>query len=163
MRSFLTFLAIAVLAASCAGGPRVSTSLAKGEPTEGVRYRLILYSSMELRAAFLDIEGDGYELEPIAPEASYRIHEGLGPGEALEKGRAHISKADGYDGYEVRNIRYGETLLGYEMRPMFETFIYGVPDITDISYNLVEGGIVRVWVSRNPFTEEPVFRMDKKR
>ncbi|MEW6161820.1 MAG: hypothetical protein AB1606_00635 [Nitrospirota bacterium] len=117
----------------------------KKEDIRGV-FTLILYGSRDINdietVAILDLEGDQYTLEPYAPKFDYRIKGGLSGKEALDEGHKFISYHNSF--YRSRLSRIiddkGNT-IGYELRPLYMPFTFGVSDVLEVDYWLRDGKV----------------------
>jgi hypothetical protein len=103
------------------------------------RYDLILYGGQFLEdletVAFLDIPGDRYVLEPLSRDYDYQLRKNLSREDALDKALKFISENNGYWRAMIEEIISPEgAVVGYEVRPLYYTFLYGLPNILDISY-----------------------------
>jgi len=151
MRGRVFLMGVSLLAGACAAGQALR-AYPVPEPGEVKgTYTVILYRGLHLQdletAAFLDLEGDGYELAPRAPEFDFKALKGLGAKEALGEALHHASSDVNVTGTRMRRIT-GEagSTIGYEIRPLYQPFAYGESDVIDINYWLMEGGKVRVVV-----------------
>lgn len=111
-------------------------------------FTLILYGGNYLNdvhtIAFLDLEGDQFTFEPYAPEFEYRLVKGLSAKEALDKAQHFVSTIGScFLRSELSKVRdqSGKT-IGYEVRPLYNSFCYGVADVLDVSYWSKKGKVV---------------------
>jgi len=104
--------------------------------------------------ALLDNEGDEYSIEPYAPEFDYVTKRRLSAEEALAQAsrfvsfhhafwKIHLSKILGPDG----------TVIGFEVKPLYFPFIYGISDVLDVSYWPKKDGKVKVVIRLLPSLE----------
>ena len=141
-----------LLAVSCAiTGKELTTRLAReGDVGDGT-FTVILYSTSEYSflqtAAFLDIEGDGYELQPFGASFKYTLIKGLAGSKAVERAREFIVSRVVYNKLELRAIMGpAGTVIGYELRPLLLPINYGQSDVLDINYDLGQEGRVTIYV-----------------
>jgi len=149
----LTLLAasLLVLSGSCATtGTILSTSGLQDidAAVEAASFALILHSSQEQSymdtVAILDIEGDMYKFEPDSAPYSFAVQEGLTGEQALQNARRFIRYYARHNSMDQREIMgpAGE-VIGYELRPLYHAFVYGVSDVMDITYDhQAEGRVV---------------------
>jgi hypothetical protein len=153
------FLAVLfVTLVSCAGGKQLRTELAQDSEITG-SYTLILYgtkNAYELKTiAFLDREGDGYELVPYAPEYNYKVIKNLPGTEALKKAQDYVKWPRDYRSTQVRKIIDDQgNVIGYEVRPLYDPLAYGISNVLVVHYWVQEGGKVKVTINLHPTARE---------
>ena len=162
------FLALLVFSlCSCAGGKQLRTELARNTEITG-SYDLILFgtkNAYELRTiAFLDKEGDGYELVPYAPDYEYKVIKNLPGSEALDKALDYVKWPRDYRSSEVREILDDQgSIIGYEVRPLYEPIAYGISNVLVVQYWVQAGGKVKVTINLHPTAEEYLRRTETTR
>jgi hypothetical protein len=108
--------------------------------------------------ALLDLEGDGYSLEPFAPDFDFRIKKGVSAKEALEQAQKFVSFHHAFWRLELSRITDNNgKAIGYEIRPLYLPFYFGVSDIFEVYYWLKENGRVKVTIKLIPFVERRRF------
>jgi hypothetical protein len=141
---------VLLLLASCA-----ATRAVKLEPFSDIQaikgqYTLIIYGGNYTNdpetAAFLDKEGDGYELVPYAPSFDYRVVKGLSVAESFRLAETVFDGNTSYLRTYVKRIVVAGETVGYELRPYYMPLRYGYSDILNIDYALEKGGRIRVYV-----------------
>jgi len=156
---FSIFLASLVLTlGSCAGGKQLRTELALDSEITG-SYTIILFgtrNAYELKTiAFLDREGDGYELVPYAPEYDYKVIKNLPATEALNKALDYVKWPRDYRSSQLRKILNDQgSVIGYEVRPLYDPLAYGISNVLVVQYWVKEGGKVKVTISLHPTARE---------
>ncbi len=157
MRTLITTIlsVSALLVVSCAGSSNLRTEIFPQTGSIEGKCDLILYNAhedeLQIKIAILDISGDEFTIEPFAAKFNYRIIRGLDVDEALVLAEDHLSKADFYDGMELRRVfGPGGNVVAIEGRPVYEPFIYGPLDITDTTYYVPEQGLIKVIVRAIP-------------
>ena len=143
---------------SCAGGKQLRTELARDSEITG-SYTLILFgtrNAYELKTvAFLDKEGDGYELVPYAPEYNYKVIKNLQGSEALKKALDYVKWPRDYRSSQVREILDDQnSVIGYEVRPLYDPLAYGISNVLVVQYWVQEGGNVKVTINLHPTARE---------
>jgi len=134
--SLLIITLIAV--GSCAFGPPLATQRASFSEVTG-RYTLISYGcnffdDLET-VAILGKEGGRFVFEPYAPSFNYRTKKGLPAKEALEEAARFINCHSSYKGSQLRSIVDNDGhILGYELRPLYFPFTFGIEDVLDTFY-----------------------------
>ncbi len=122
-------------------------------------FGMILYGGRFLddveTIAILDLEGDGYKLEPFAPDFDFRIKKGVSAKEAFEQAQKFVSFHNAFWRSQLSRImdNKGNT-IGYEIRPLYLPFYFGASDIFDVYYWLKENGRVKVTIKLIPFVEK---------
>lgn len=134
----LAFLIAASFSASCAPGIRLNTT---GTPESEIKgdYRVILFGCNYFNdletIAFLDKEGDQYTFEPYAPDFRYRIEKGVAEKDALEKATNFVHCNPSFRHSQISTIKAPNgDIIGYEIRPLYESFTYGVDDVLYTDY-----------------------------
>jgi hypothetical protein len=113
------------------------------------KFTLIRYGANYLddveTVAILDYEGDNYHFEPYAPEYMFTVTEGVKGQEALKVAEKFVSFHSSFWKSRLSKIinEEGKT-IGYEVRPLYKPFIYGLSNILDIYYFPRGEGEVRV-------------------
>jgi hypothetical protein len=133
----------------------VTILVAAAEP--GETYTLILYGgrhSNDLETiAFLDREGDGYTFEVYAPDFDYRIERGLSSADALRKAKEFVGWHNAFSYSQTVEIKdKSGVVIGYEIRPMYMPFVFGVSDVMDVYYTF-NGNSVIIKVRLKPQIE----------
>ncbi|MEW6418184.1 MAG: hypothetical protein AB1480_08690 [Nitrospirota bacterium] len=114
-------------------------------------FTLILYGGNHYddieTIAILDCEGDQFTFEPFAPEFDYRFKKGVSAKEAIEEARKFVSFHNSFWRSQFSRIvdKKGST-IGYEIRPLYLPFVYGVSDVLEVNYWLKEGNRVKVTI-----------------
>ncbi len=140
------FLLMALLCVSCAPGVRLNYQGAQASEVTG-SYTVIFYGCNffnDLEAiAFLDREGDHYTFEPYAPDFKYSVKKGVDAKEALQVATKFVGCNAAFRRAQVSKILApnGET-LGYEVRPLYRSFVYGVDDVLYTDYRLKDNRVV---------------------
>ena len=153
--ALMTALAVALLAAGCAGTLRTS-NMKNTEAIQGT-FNLILYGGNHLQdletTAILDVAGDPYTIVPRAPKFDYRVIEGLDAAEAIERARAFdLRNPAAAAVLPIRVYTAQGTVVAYELRPLYQPFAF--EDVLRVSYWESGDGIIRVSVHLKPQFEE---------
>lgn len=155
----LAFLVILVLTTrdSFAFEKSLRTKEAKAADITGV-FTLILYGGKYYddieTVAILDYEGDQSTFEPYAPEFDYRIKRGVSDREAIKEAEKFVSFHNSFWRSQLSKIidNKGNT-IGYEIRPLYRPFTFGVSDVLEVNYWLKEGNRVKVTIRLIPSVE----------
>ncbi|MDA8169841.1 MAG: hypothetical protein M0Z59_09145 [Nitrospiraceae bacterium] len=142
--------ALALLLVSCITGRPLTTGPETNMVQTGT-YRVVLYGGRYLNdlttVAFLDLEGDGYKLEPVSPPFDYTVLKDMPAGEAFAEAKKFVSFSPNFAGTRTLEILSPDgRVIGYEVKPVYNFFVYGVTDATDVYYWLEKGNIVRITV-----------------
>jgi hypothetical protein len=148
------FVVFSFTASSCALGNRLTMKSAE-EPDVTGNFSLILYGCThydDLKTiAILDKEGDPYVFEPFAPDFEYRVKKGVAAKEALQEAEKFVDCHNAFRKAQLSRLvdAKGET-LGFEVRPLYMPFVFGVEDVLHTDYR-IEGDkvIVKIWLSRS--------------
>jgi hypothetical protein len=118
-------------------------------------FTLILYGHGYLddleTLAILDAEGDRYVLEPFLPDFDYRIKKGIPAREALKEAEGFVNFHPSFWRSQLSRVvdREGNA-IGYEVRPLYRPFTFGVSDVLDVNYWLKAEGRVKVTIRLIP-------------
>jgi hypothetical protein len=132
------------------------TEEAKENDVQGV-FTLILYGGRYIddieTIAILDYEGDEYTLKPYAPQFDFKIKKGVPEKEALKEAYTFVSFHNSFYRSQLSRIMddKGKT-IGYELRPLYMPFTFGVSDVLEVDYWLKDG-TVKVTIRIQPSVE----------
>lgn len=138
----------------------VKTESVRSEDIEGV-YTLLLYGSRHSNdietAAILDKEGDKYTFELYAPDFDYKVIKGVSAKDALNRATGFISWHHFFHRARLSRIFDDKgAIIGYELRPLYDPFAFGVPDVLDIWYRIKDDRVV-VRIKLIPMVEKMLF------
>lgn len=163
MRKHNAIRAAAVLVLSCiavsgafAGARRVKTEVMETRDITGM-FTVILYGGGYLddleTIAFLDVEGDGYSLEPFAPDYDFKTRKSVPAKEALHEAETFVSRHSSFLRSELSAIidENGD-IAGYEVRPLYRPLSFGRVDVLDVLYK-VKGVTIIVTIRVDPSVE----------
>lgn len=156
--------------ASCAVSRGLITEEIRADRISGT-FTLILYgarfSGDVENVAILDIEGDKYAFEVLAPDFDYRIRSHVPADEAIKSAEAFIASHGSFKYPQISQIKdLGGNLIGYEFRPLYSSSEFGFFDVLDIDYWL-EGNNVKVRIGLVPevkrrFLNDDTFSIDSQ-
>ena len=160
-------LPVAVMVCMVFGFAGIPSSFAFDKPLKTIEaspaeitgtFSLILYggrfSDDVETIAILDLEGDGYTLEPFAPDFDFRVKKGVSAKEALEQAQKFVSFHHAFWRSQPSRIMDNNgNAIGYEIRPLYQPFYFGASDIFEVYYWLKENGKVKVTIKLIPFVE----------
>ena len=160
----LTFLLFIGVSSSFALKKPLKTVAAIPEDVSGA-FTLILYGANYLddleTIAILDYEGDDYHFEPFAPAFNYKVRKRVQAQEALKEAEKFVSFHSSYWKSQMSKILDKEGVtIGYEVRPLYRPFIYGISDILDVYYFLKGNGKVKTIIRLKHSVEDPGFSGD---
>ena len=121
-------------------------------------FTLILYGArfaddIETIVIF-DIEGDQYHFEPFAPDFDYKIKKGVQAKEAFAEAEKFVSFHNSFWRSQLsRILDPNGNIIGYELRPLYNNFVYGRSDVMDVYYWLKEEGKIKVTIRLVPDVE----------
>ena len=150
----LLVAALSLAASSCATGSRLTLRSADETQVTG-NFRLILYGCTHFddleTLAILDKEGDPYTFEPYAPDFSYRVKTGVQAKDALAEAERFVNCDNAFKRYQLaRLVAPGGATLGFEVRPLYMPFVYGMEDVIRTDYRIKgDKVIVRIWLSES--------------
>lgn len=131
---------------SCTQEIRLNTQEARDAEIRG-DYTAIYYGCTFLNdletIAILKKEGGIYHFEPSAPDIKYRVKKGLSSEEAIETAKKFVNCSASFSRTQMSKIigSNGQT-IGYEVRPLYVPYKYGVDDVLDVDYRLKDNKVV---------------------
>ncbi len=140
----------AVICVSCAPGIRLNTQGAQDSEVAGtytvVFFGCNFFNDLET-IAFLDKEGDRYSFEPYAPDFKFRVKKGVAAKEALAETENFVDCSTSFRGAQLRRISAPDgAILGYEVRPLFYSWLYGGEDVLYTYYRLSgDKVVITIW------------------
>ena len=151
------FIALSLFTVSDSFAITLKTEETKEQDVQGV-FTLILYGGRDPNdvetLAILDIEGDRYTFEPYTPEFNYTITTGLAAKEALDQAYKFISYHPAFWRSQLSKIIDEKcNTIGYELRPLYMPFQFGVSDVLEVYYSL-RNSKVRVIIRIMPSIEK---------
>jgi len=143
----LAFLLFICVSSSFALNKPFKTEAAIPADVSGT-FTLILYGANYLddleTIAILDYEGDDYHFEPYAPAFNYKVRKEVQAQEALKEAEKFVSFHSSFWKSQMSKILNKEGVpIGYEVRPLYRPFIYGISDVLDVYYFLKGNGKVK--------------------
>ena len=135
-----------LLVYGCGGSKYLRTEAAGPQAITGT-YTLLLhgarYGDDMQNVAILDREGDGYTFELHAPEYDYKVRKGVAAGDAVSEAERFVRSHYSFAASQWYAIR-GEdgSVLGYEVRPLYQPLATGYADILDITYVIKDRKVV---------------------
>ena len=126
--SFVIFLVIVNKMYS--KGTYLKTETARADEIQGV-FTITLYGRHDPKqAVFLDIEDDEYTFVINDSSHNFKVAKGVSAEMALQEAVDFIDSQN----HRIKSILYQKKIIGYEIRPIYQTFQFGQPDILDIQY-----------------------------
>ncbi len=147
--AFCLLAAFLIAGSSCAIRPRLKVEGAAVTGVQGT-YSLILYGCThfnDLRTlALLDREGDGFTIEPYAPDFDYRVIKGLPAREALEKAETFVAgcNPDFMRSQLSMILTQDGAVAGYEVMPLYRSYAYPGSVVLNTNYFLDKDKIIAV-------------------
>jgi hypothetical protein len=142
----LFLMALSLAASSCSLGNRLALKSAEEQDVTGT-FRLILYGCTHYddleTIAILDKEGDRFAFEPFAPDFIYRVKKGVTAKTALSEAKQFANCHNAFRRTQLSRLvdASGET-LGFEMRPLYMPFVFGVEDVLRTDYRIEDDKII---------------------
>lgn len=139
----------------------LKTKEATDKEVTGV-FTLILYGGRYLddleTVAILDLEKDKYTFEPFAPEFDYIIEKGVSAKDALRTAKKFVSFHHAFHRLVLSKILDKKgNIIGYEVRPIYMPFVYGISDVIDVYYWLKKGNKIKITIRLTPSIERIKF------
>ena len=147
-----TFLALVLIISSgCTTERTLRAIQVQGIDDTAGLYTLTLYREAEYfglkTIAFLVPEGNGYSLQPYAPEYDYTTIRNISGQEGLQLAVTLFRKNRDYTNYEIHKISDpGAKTVGFEIRPLYDATVEGRSDVLWVEYGLSNGGIVHAHI-----------------
>ena len=149
-----------LLLAGCMGKNMLSSRQVAATDLQPNTYTVIRYRNLAVdyltTVAFLDLEGDGFTIEPRTADYTYTVDKGLPTEEALRLAENFVRSQPSYSSTEIKAIRdQAGNLRGYEVRPIYQSFVYGdAGDVLDITYYSRPEHKIEVWIRLKPRVEQ---------
>lgn len=143
---FSLVAAVALAASSCALGNRLDIKTAAGSDLTG-NFDLILYGCTYHddfeTIAILAKEGGPYVFEPYAPDFNYRVIKGVPAKDALDRAQKFVNCHTAFHSAQLSRLvdAKGDT-LGFEVRPLYLPFVFGIDNALDTDYRIKDGKVV---------------------
>lgn len=103
---------------------------------------------------FLDKEGDQFTIEPYSPEFNYKIHKGFHVSDAISEANNFVNCSSSFSHSQMSSILFPDgQVIGYEIRPLYSPFRYGVSDVLYTNYR-VSGNRIIVTIRLIPSIEK---------
>lgn len=93
----------------------------------------------------LDRVDDGSTIRPYAPDFKFTVYQNLSESEALKIVRQLLNSQSSISGYRIIEIRHFEKSLGFEIRPLYWPWIFGVSETLETLYRK-RGNTVEVFI-----------------
>ena len=91
----------------------------------------------------LDKEGDQYTIEPYSPEFNYKVHKGFNASDAISEANRFVNCSSSFSNSRISSILSPDgRILGYEIRPLYSPFRYGVSDVLYTNYQISGNKII---------------------
>ncbi len=143
--AILLVMAVALAASSCALGNRLEMKTAADSDLAG-NFDLILYGCTyhnDLEALAILAKEGGPVFEPYAPDFNYRVIKGLPAKDALSQAQKFVNCHNAFHRAQLSRLvdAKGDT-LGFEVRPLYLPFVYGIDDALSADYRIEDGKVV---------------------
>jgi hypothetical protein len=145
----ILIFSIAVLSftsSSCTFGNRLQIKAAAESDLTG-NFDLILYGCNyhdQFDTLAILVKEDGpYGFEPFAPDFNYRIIKGLPAEDAMDQAQKFVNCNTAFHTSRLSMLvsPTGDT-LGFEVRPLYLPFVFGVEDALDTAYWIKDGKVL---------------------
>ena len=162
-RAFRRAALILVLAAmfqACVPGKRLTTSSADPSDMKGT-YTLMLYGchypDQINNIAILVDETSKYPVEIYDLDTSYKVKKGVLPQQALAEAESFV-RCSTHRIWQTQLLRIPDDsggTIGYEVRPLYIPYEFGIPDVLLVNYFLRDS-TVRVYIKIDPDVERAI-------
>ncbi|MGB9891487.1 MULTISPECIES: hypothetical protein [Thermodesulfovibrio] len=119
-------------------------------------FNLIIYSNSFINDPetfiILDKVDDKIKIVPYAPAFKYRIIENLNEKEALKIVNEILRNPSFVSSIKCSVIDEGENILGYELKPLYFPWIFGILEPVETVYKK-EGNSIIIFIRLNPMVE----------
>ena len=138
------FAVVIVFLTSCASGLRTQAAR-DSEITgsyAGIFHGCNFFNDLET-IVFLDKEGDQYTFEPYSPDFNYKVHKGFSAQEAVSEAKKFVNCSSSFSHSQISSVISPDgRILGYEMRPIYSPFRYGVSDELYTNYQIRSNKVI---------------------
>jgi hypothetical protein len=153
-------LVLAAMLQACVPSKRLATSAAFISDVQGT-YTLLLYGchypDQISNIAILVDEASKYPVEIYDLDTSYKVKKGVPPQQALAEADSFV-RCTTHRIWQTQLLRIlddtGGT-IGYEVRPLYIPYEFGIPDVLLVNYFL-RNGVVRVYIKIDPVVERAI-------
>jgi hypothetical protein len=158
-KSPVVILAAFLILNSCMSGKRLDIKGANPADIQGT-YSLLLYgckygNDLENLAILYRDEGP-FTFEIYSLPTSYQVKKGLPADEALKQAHQFLRCSTNYWKTNLSKIvDRQDTIVGYELRPLYAPYEWGLMDVLDISYWLNDSKVT-VYIKLDPSTEKSI-------
>ncbi len=144
---YFTLLALLALSlGSCALGNRLEMKNASDSDLTGnvdlILYGCTFHDDLETLAILVK-ENSPFGFEPYAPDFKYRVIKGFPAKDALKEAEKFVNCHNAFHRAQLSRLSdaKGDT-LGFEVRPLYLPFVFGVDDALYADYRIIDGKVV---------------------
>ena len=123
-------------------------------------YNLIIYSNSFINDPetfiILDVADDNTKIVPYAPSFQFKVHEKLDEKQALKIVHEILGDSANISSIKCTQIKDGESIVGYELKPIYFPWIYGIMEPLDTVYKK-ENNTITVFIKLNPIVERQIY------
>ncbi len=150
----LFFLILVAVLQACVPRNQLMTSAAGPDDVKGT-YSLMLYGchypAQVNNVAILVAENSKYPVEIYDLDTSYKLKKDVPAQQALAEADSFV-RCSTYRIWQTQLRRIPDDsggTIGYEVRPLYIPYEFGIPDVLRISYSL-QNGVVRAYIKVDP-------------
>jgi hypothetical protein len=135
----LIIIMLFVAALSCSPGQYLRTEINSTGDISG-NITLILYRGAgPMKVAVFDIEGDDYSFEMYGSKHNYVVENRVPAEIALTEAMQFIDSQR----HRMKKVLDEKgSIIGYELRPLYNSLRYGSQDILDVSYRIADNKVI---------------------
>lgn len=112
--------------------------------------------------AIIDFATDAYEFKIFSSEYNYSVSKLNGLSQAIEDASKFVAWHVYTQDVQISEIKALDgSVIGYELKPLYDRFMFGLQDVLDISYVQANKEIT-VYVKLNPMVEKIIYYSDSE-
>lgn len=123
-------------------------------------YDVIVYSNSFINDPetfiILDVADDNTKILPYAPSFQFKVHEKLDEKQALKIVHEILRDSANVSSIKCTQIKDGANIVGYELKPIYFPWIYGIMEPLDTSYKK-DNNTITVFIKLNPIVERQIY------
>ncbi|GEM_PF-334362 len=137
----------------------VSLQKCNEQDIKGV-YNLIIYSNSFINDPetfiILDRADDELKILPYAPSFKYSVKENLNENESLKIAKEILKDSSIVSFIKCSAIKEGENIYGYELKPIYFPWIFGILEPLETVYKK-QGNTITIFIRLHPQVERQIY------
>jgi len=156
--SLVSLLLLVLTISGCAAVDLTRQIVAEPDKLPGTYTAILIggtFAADADRVVILDLEGDRYTFQPVAPDYRIKRIEGLTAAAGVAEAVKFFSPHCAYNGYRVRSLKLpAGDIVGYEITPDYPSSLCEWGNTVTVGYDVKADGVIKVYTSLLLPTEE---------